>query len=199
MRARLLLLALGACSPDIATGAYLCGPEQGCPDGQVCNGADNTCVIPASAMAFACDPAAETHEPDQDAAHAASLGTLDCANATIVVTGCLAAGDGADWIAFVMRPECTTGSISAQVSSALAFEPVTIDLFDAAGTTKVASADATCPSTASPDTTGEYAACLAHPLTPGTSYTLRVAPTGDATCGGACAFNRYRLTVLGAR
>jgi hypothetical protein len=198
MRA-LAFLGLVACSPDIATGAYLCGPEQGCPSGQVCNGVDNTCVIPTSAMPFACDPATETHEPDEDATHAASLGTLDCANAPILVNGCLAAHDGADWISFVMRPDCTTGSISASIASPLAFEPVTVDLFDATGTTKLAGADATCPNTSASDTTGEYADCLQQALTPGTSYTLRVTPTGDANCGGSCAFNRYRLTVLGGR
>jgi hypothetical protein len=198
MRA-LVFVGLVACSPDIATGAYLCGPEEGCPDGQVCNGADNTCVIPTSATTFACDPAAEAHEPDEDAAHAASLGTLDCANAPILVNGCLAAHDTADWISFVMRPACTSASISASIASPLAFEPVTVELFDATGATKLAGADATCPNTSASDKTGEYAACLQLALTPGTSYTLRVSPTGDASCGGSCAFNRYRLTVLGSR
>ena len=195
MRAPILLLALAACSPDIATGAYLCGAEESCPEGQVCNGADNTCVIPTSATAFACDPMAEIHEPDQDAAHAAMLGAIDCVSQPVNINGCLANNDKDDWFTFATKPECTSQAIAASIASPIAFEPVTLELYDATGATKLATAADTCTSVQPPDLSGESTLCIAQMLTPGGAYALRVTPTGTANCAGACAFNRYRLVL----
>ena len=33
-----LLVLAAACTPSIAPGAYLCGPDAECPDGLVCDG-----------------------------------------------------------------------------------------------------------------------------------------------------------------
>ena len=199
MRAVLVCVALAACSPDISTGTYLCGAEQDCPEGQVCNGADSTCVIPSSAVPFACMAAAEANEPDQDVAHAHQLGTLACVAPLLEITGCLANGDKDDWYAFSIQAGCTSVSIDLGVASSYAFEPVTIDLADATGATVLATGSTTCANTGKPEVTGEYKYCITQMLAPSTAYTLHVKPTGDATCGGSCAFNRYRLTATTSR
>lgn len=187
--------ALAACSPDIATGAYLCGAEELCPESQVCNGADNTCVAPSTQVAFACTTVEEAREPDQDVGHAFSLGTLDCVAQPVIVNGCLAAGDHDDWIAFATRAECSTTAISLTILSPLAFEPVTVELGDATGAKLGEATAEACDRQASPDDTGTYALCLVQSLTPGQRYTLRVTPRGDADCGGTCGFNRYSLST----
>src|SRR5690606_5891048 len=46
----LVLVAAGACSPEIAPGAYLCGPERACPEGQACDGPTNICVLTSGAQ-----------------------------------------------------------------------------------------------------------------------------------------------------
>ena len=193
------IVLAAACSPAIATGTYLCGAEEDCPEGQQCNGADNTCVIPTSAVAFACDPMTETREPDQDVAHADPLGTLACVSSPLVIAGCLANGDKDDWFTFSTRADCTSVAINLSIASALAFEPVTFELADATSGAKVASGAANCANVEAPDVSGEYTYCITQMLAPGTAYTLRVTPTGDATCGGNCAFNRYRLTATTSR
>ena len=185
-----------ACSPVIATGDYLCGTEESCPEGQVCNGADNTCVIPASAEMFACDPAVETHEPDEDAAHAAALGTSRAhVSIPIVIEGCLANNDKDDWYSFATDAQCTSQQLTASLAAPIAFESLTLELFDATGATKLATAADNCTGVQSPDVSGEATLCISQMLAPGTSYTLHVTPTGQDTCGGSCAFNRYRLTA----
>ena len=198
MRTLLILALAGACTPSIATGDYLCGVQESCPDGLVCNGADNTCVIPTSAVAFACDPTAEAHEPDEDVAHADSLGLLDCVSHPIVIDGCLASHDNDDWFAFTTNPGCTSDAIDLQIDSAVGFEPVTVELFDATGATKLATGAATCQDVEPPDTDGLNSYCIAQPFTPGTALSIHVTPTGDDQCSGNCAFNRYRLTVVTA-
>ena len=188
-------LVLAACSPEIATGDYLCGIEETCPTGQVCNGADNTCVIQSVATAFACDPAAETHEPDEDVAHAAALGTLGCVSQPVEINGCLAANDSDDWYAFGTRPECTTLAVVASVASPIAFEGLTIELYDATGATKLATGQSNCEGVQPPGESGEANLCISQMLTPGTSYALRVTPTLVGNCKGNCMFNRYRLNL----
>ena len=89
-------------------------------------------------------------------------------------------------------------AIDVEIASALAFETVTVELFDATGGAKLATATA-CANKGSPETTGEYALCLQQTLTPGSSHTLHVTPTGDADCAGSCAFNRYRMTATTMR
>jgi hypothetical protein len=194
MRAAILAVVC-ACSPEIANGVYLCGAEQDCPDGLACNGADNTCVIPTSVVPFACDPLAEVDEPDQDAAHAHAFGVQDCESVPIIVHGCLAAGDADDWYTISSRPECSKAEITATLTSPYAFEPLTIQVTDATGATKLGEGAADCQDHKPPDEVGEFAFCIAQTVTPGTTYGVRVTPTGEADCGGQCNFNRYELTI----
>jgi hypothetical protein len=146
-------------------------------------------------MPFACDPVGETHEPDQDAAHAATIGPFACVSQPVVVNGCLANNDKDDWYTFATSAACVSQSFHANLGSPIAFEPVTLEIYDATGTTKLATAADNCTGLPSPDQSGTNTVCLAQMLTPGTTYALRVTPTGDANCGGSCAFNRYRLSA----
>ncbi|HEX5059005.1 MAG TPA: hypothetical protein VFV99_06575, partial [Kofleriaceae bacterium] len=77
MRALLLCIPLAACTPDVVSGSYLCGPDELCPDGQKCNGTEDkttglaadSCVIPSLARPFACTPKVDV-EPDDSMAQA---------------------------------------------------------------------------------------------------------------------------------
>src|SRR5262249_45244367 len=101
------LVALAACTPEIATDAFLCGPEQACPPGFVCNGDDNRCVTPSNAEPFGCG-GLDALEPDNDLAHAVPVGALACISPLQTIDGCLAAGDAADWFAFDAPASCTS-------------------------------------------------------------------------------------------
>ena len=152
-------------------------------------------MIPSTATTFACDPLVETHEPDQDAAHAATLGPFNCVSQPVLVAGCLANNDKDDWFTFATDPGCISQAITANLGAPIAFEGVALELYDAAGTTKLATAADTCTGIPSPDQSGTNTVCLAQMLAPGTTYTLRITPTGQGNCGGSCAFNRYRLSA----
>ena len=74
MRAALsLIVLLAACSPEIVSGAYLCGPEASCPDGQECNGEDNVCVLPGGAKPFGCGDKITEVEPNDVGAKAQKI------------------------------------------------------------------------------------------------------------------------------
>jgi hypothetical protein len=188
MRA-LWIVALASCTPDIATGAYFCGPEQSCPAGFECNGDDNRCVTPANVAPFACDPIDE-HEPDNDLAHALAVGTLTCVSPPHNIDGCLAAGDAADWFAFDVPPDCTSVEANIELAFPLAWEPLAISV--SANDGSVIGTDGDCDQ-APPS--GHQSRCLKVTLTPGSHYGTSVTPAGGGDCDGDCAFNRYTLTV----
>jgi len=201
MRAMALAFALGAgglvagslvaCTPEIVSGAYLCGPDESCPEDQVCNGPDNTCVLAAMAQPFACLPE-EEHEPDDTAAQGLALPMLDCVSSQFVDTACLADGDGADWVTFATPSVCAAVEVQVRLSFPVAFEPLMVALYDGAGATQLATS-AAC--TQGVDVPGEDQQCLTMTLTPGADYALQVTPAGGGDCDGGCAYNRYVLTV----
>jgi hypothetical protein len=188
----LALVAVAACTPDIASGSYLCGPEQDCPDGQKCDGATNTCVLPAQASAFACDPTVE-HEPDDTPSQGFSIAGLTCTSSPFLAHGCLAAGDGQDWFQVPVPAACAAVAIDLQVSFPVAFEPLSVDLFDATGATSVASGAACVHRTTIGP--GDDGACIHATLSPGATYALQIHPAGGGDCGGGCNYNRYTLTL----
>ena len=190
------LLALGACSPDIATGAYLCGAEELCPSGQVCDGATAACVVPAVATTFACDPADEVDEPDQTVGQAHTINTLACVSTPVQIDACLASGDADDWYAITIANGCTTVHLDVRIDSALGFEPVTVELRDATGATILATAATGCPNVEPAETSGERAFCItSQAVAAAGMYTLHVKPAGGLDCAGTCAFNTYRMTL----
>jgi hypothetical protein len=183
------LVVLAGCTPDIATGAYLCGPEQSCPPGFACNGPDQACVTKSTAQPFSCDDS-EQREPDNDLAHAFPVGPLTCVSPAAVLDGCLATGDPADWFAIDAPASCTAVAADLEVTYPVAWEPIALTLSATDGT--VLGTDTDCHDTVP---AGSDLRCLKVPLTPGMHYGVSVAPAGGGDCGGDCAFNRYTLSV----
>jgi len=186
----LVLVAVAACEPNITSGAYDCGQQGLCPPDYKCNGSDHTCVDPLVVEPFACDKT-ELHEPDDSAAQAFQLPTLGCISNTYIDTGCLAAGDSANWAKFATPSNCTAVAVKASIAFPIAFVPLGIQLWDLDANTMIATDDA-C-------TTGVVAAgdtqrCLLHTLENGKNYGIVVVPDGP-DCNGTCNFNRYNLTL----
>ncbi len=191
MRRALLALVLAACSPEIAPGAYLCGPEQLCPEGQACNAPDNVCVLESQAQPFACDP--DFDPPGDDTpATAISVGTLACVSPVRELDGCMAAGDDADWHAIEIPDGCTAVQIEVTLAFPIAFEELGLQLSSAGGPGTAVGTP--CGSSRAPDE-GEALRCFEMTVTPGGRYAVGVVAEGTGTCDGACAFNRYRLRV----
>jgi hypothetical protein len=190
MRALVFLgLALAACSPDIASGSYLCGPDQACPNDQACDGSNNTCVIASTAKPFACTTA-EEHEPDNTPAQGLPVGALPCVSTVFSQHGCLAPGDTQDWYTITAPTGCTALAIDIHVTYPIAFETVGVSLADANGT--MIAADKPCTVT---NSAGDDDRCLVQTITPGSSYAIQVKPAGGGDCDGRCNFNRYTLAI----
>lgn len=180
---------LAACSPDIANQAYLCGAEESCPDGFTCDAETVSCVRSDTVTTYSCI------SPNATLATAADIGQVTCGVRTVEDASCITTG-GEAWYKFTVMTGCNV-SVDAQfeVASPLAFAPLTVELRDAAGATVIETAKSSCPNVAAPDKTGEYAYCINTTLTPGMSYTVHIAPTGEANCGGNCNFNTFRFDI----
>ncbi|HUJ62127.1 MAG TPA: hypothetical protein VLX92_26655 [Kofleriaceae bacterium] len=185
MRA-LALAALAACTPDIAQGAYLCGPDMACPDGQTCNGPDGTCVVASAAQPFACDPSV-LHEPDDNPGEAFALPALGCPSAPLEVMGCLADGDPANWVSFQTPADCSDTELALSVTYPIAFESLALQLDE-----PLIAVDGACKQP--PASSGNAARCISMMLAAGQTYQLAILPNGD-DCAGDCAYNRYTLQV----
>jgi hypothetical protein len=190
MRAIVFSFGLAACTPDIVSGAYLCGPEASCPAGQVCSGRDNTCVLPSLAEPFSCESEMD-FEPDDTIVDAHLIENLGCVSALFANDACMLAGDTADWLAFVPPSVCSAVEVQARLSFPVAFEELGLELWDIDHDMPLET-DTACKQGAG---TGEVRRCLDFVLVPGTKYGIKVHPTGKGTCGGACAYNRYTLSV----
>lgn len=189
MRAFLLVLAVAACTPEIVSGSYLCGPNASCPDDQACNGPDNVCVT-ASAQPFSCEPELMT-EPDDTTDKAFSLGQLDCVSVASVLDSCMDENEAADWVAFSTRESCVGLTADVRITFPTAFEELGLELWDLDANERVA---VDLPCTFSGDS-GEELRCLKAPLVSGARYAVQVLPTGDGACEGRCAYNRYTLRM----
>lgn len=192
MRAVLFLIAVtAACTPEIVPGSYFCGPEESCPEGQACDGLTNVCELPTAAKPFACTDATEIEPNDTFAAAHSVLPGGSCASNPAEVQGCTGSGDGQDYYGFTVPPQCTTVSATARISFPLAFEPLTVKLVDEGGLT-IAEGTA-CPNDEPDD--GDTKLCLEGDVVPGGTFAVVVSATGEDTCDGACAYNRYDLSV----
>lgn len=191
MRIAWIALALAACSPEITPGTYLCGDEELCPEGQACDGLSNTCELPSAARPFECGDEIDEVEPNDAFQSAQAVGDLQCVSRVAEVHGCSRKdGSAEDWFSFAV-PSCTsTVRATARVTFPLAYEPLVLELRDANGSTK-ATADV-CASDDKHD--GDSELCLDTAVTAG-DYAIRVAGSGSADCDGACAYNRYTLTM----
>ncbi len=183
---RALLLVLVACTPDIGSGVYLCGPNEACPEGQTCDGSTNACVDPVTAIPFAC----RGNGSDDTAATASAIESVSCVSPELTELGCMNESDPANWYSFTAPAECTSVQVVARVSYPVAWETPKIVLGDASGNQLAEDTDCDQPSL-----TGDAVRCLTQTLTPGTSYTLAIEHSGNDACDGACAFNRYNLSI----
>lgn len=188
-----LALAAGACTPDIGTNTYYCGPERLCPPNLECNDANFTCELPSLTEAFACPSDSNTAEPDDDLASARDLGTLSCGTFDPLQdeAGCVPQAGDVDLYRFVYDDECSgvDPHIEVKVRFPIAHVPLTLELLDADGA--VIQEAELC--TASNDQTGMDRVCLEERLASGT-YFLRVqVPGGAPDCDGTCHYNFYRI------
>lgn len=198
MRAVVLCIGLAACTPEIVSGAYLCGPNATCPDGQLCNGAEDegaglqadTCVLASKARPFACTPELDA-EPNNTAAEGFLLQNLACVSAPFINDACMDGDDTADWLTFVAPSVCTAVEVQARLSFPEAFEVLGLELWDVDRDMQLAT-DGECAQGAD---IGLVRRCLDFVLVPGTKYGVKVLPTGEGTCNGRCPYNRYTLSV----
>lgn len=202
MRAALFAipLAAAACTPDIVPGTYLCGPDQACPEGQVCNGTEDkmaglvadTCMLPGVAQPFACTPKTASEPDDTMATGYVIQVPTTCIGKVDLGRGCMPAGDAADWVTFVAPSVCTALMVQVRLDFPLANEDLTIELWDADANTKI-TGDGECKQGLDPSSVSR---CLESVLVPGKKYGVQVNPTGEGNCGGDCAYNRYGLTLV---
>jgi hypothetical protein len=184
-----------ACTPEIGTGAYFCGPERSCPPDQACDEPTFTCVTPLSAESFRCPDGSETFEPDDELGDARDLGALVCGQALFGggTNGCIASVGQIDTYAFSGN-DCP-GARAARVGLTLrfptAFAPLELVLLDSNGT--VVGAGLSCG--AGQDFGGLDAVCLEMPVD-NAAYFVRVSLASDGpTCDGGCAFASYLLDI----
>ncbi len=183
------VLAAAACSAEIGTGTYFCGPEQFCPPDLECNPNTFSCETPGTFEAFSCPFGASVNEPDEAMADAYEL-TLECGANTEDFTLCIDDGQDVDHFSFEME-ECFGESphLSFEIRYPVALAELQLELLDDAG--QVLEVAETC--TAEQNFTGMEWKCIdIPPLEPGV-YFLRVSTTGERTCSGDCEHNQYRL------
>jgi hypothetical protein len=191
MRAMWLLVLLGACSPDITSGSYVCGAQDSCPPDQACDGVTDTCVLTAVAMPFACDMNTE-HAGDDTSATARPIPMLACVSPPYRESGCMPAGDAADWFKLTTPASCAAVEVDARLVYPVAYQGLSLELWDLT-MNSVVGTDNECPDGINDPAHVER--CINLKVTPGGYLGLVVKPSGQGTCDGACAYNRYDLSV----
>ncbi len=194
----LLVLTVAACTPEVVSGSYMCGPDRTCPEGQTCNGEfdeaaglqQETCVLESLARPFSCVPKIDL-EPDDTMDQAFLIENLGCVSAPFVNDGCMLDAETADWVTFVAPSSCVAVAVEARLTYPIAYEDLGLELWDVTANVKLTT-DEACKSNLD---TGRERRCLDYTLVPGTKYAVKVTPTGNGTCDASCAYNRYTLTV----
>lgn len=185
--------ALAACTPDIGTSTYYCGPERLCPPDLECNDANFTCELPSLVQAFECPAASNDAEPDDDLDTARDLETLSCGvfDPLQDEAGCVPAAGDVDLYKFEYDDQCSGSDphIEVKVRFPIAHVPLTLELLDDAG--QVMQEAELC--TASNDQTGMERVCLEARLSSGTYYLRVRVPDNAPDCDGACHYNFYRI------
>lgn len=181
-----LLLALTACVPEIYDGAYLCGPEQTCPEGQTCDPSTAVCQGDPPRGAFACPDGSDADEPD-DVQGDAPRRAVGCLGFPVEWTGCVTDAGDVDRTVLEIDAACVGRPLRLDVRTAIAFGQPEVTLLDASGQPLSA---ASCTTT--PGISVDAFACVATDAATATTE-VRVTMPSDGTCDGACAFNRYAL------
>jgi hypothetical protein len=189
MRRAWLLLALGACSAEIAPDTYFCGPEALCPEGLTCNGVDNICTVPSQAQAFDCDIPDRTG--DDAPAMGLPLGDLTCVSGVRELKQCLFDDDPGDWFQFDVPDNCNAVQIEARLTFPIAFEPVGIELSTEGG----APVGVDTPCEVQNQEAGQAVRCFQMTVANGSHHAIGLVHSGIENCDGACAHNRYTLNL----
>lgn len=196
MRARFAMLVaalgavLGACQPDIGSGAYYCGPERACPPDLVCDDDSATCVFESQTAPFACDPERNVTEPDDSVAAPFDAGNAGCGPA-ISQLGCTDELGDADHLRITTPPACQD-QLTVELAYSIAFVPLTVDILDADG--NVLAAGEVCDDL---DLQAQVTVCATLEVDGPAPYLVRVQPAdGAPDCDGTCGFNRYLLTIF---
>lgn len=176
MRAAILAVALAACTADIQSGTYLCGPQGQCPPGQACDPTSTRCVLPEQVEPFTCT-AGQPMGPLQCAGNASTLDCLMNADTRLHYT--------------VTTPTTCDETMTVKALFPVGLMPLQITVRDAAQA--VVATSMPCGT----DVNGTSTACLSFAATRSTTYDLEVGgamPIED--CGGNCPFNRFLLSVV---
>lgn len=190
MRA-LLFVVVAACTPSIVPGGYLCGPNQACPSGQVCDGVTDSCVLKGTEMPFTCDMGTDVPGDDSPAT-ARQLPQLQCVSPPFVAPGCMPAGDGQDWFKLSVPSVCSSVEVQAHLSYPVAYEKLSLELWDLGMNASIGT-DVPCSQSSSDP--AHVDRCITLTVNPGGEYGLVVKATTDGDCGGSCDYNRYELSV----
>lgn len=193
MRATSMLVAaaLAACSPEIAPGSYLCGPDGLCPEGQACNGPDNVCVAASQAQPFTCDPAIDPAGDDQPATGAV-LPAMLCVSVPLDRHGCMTAADAADFFQFDVPSTCGGVKVEASLVYPIAFQPLGLEL--STGGAAATRAETACPASMTA-VEGSEIVCASQTLAAGGHYAFGIVKDGAPSCDGACEHNRYTFRI----
>jgi hypothetical protein len=186
-------LAIAACTPTIDPGAYFCGPEGACPEGQACNGPDNTCVLANQALPFECGFDHTDVSGDDATATGQSVLLTSCVSPVFSTPGCLPVGDVADWFQFDVPATCGAVEVAARISFPVAFERLELQLSEENGVGQAREVPCTGGSV-NPDDP-EETRCLTATVQPGKHYAIGAVPDGTQDCDAQCKHNRYVIQI----
>ena len=196
-----LLLVFAACTPEVATGVYACGPDELCPDGLACSRdavnkdgehlVTGLCVAPGAVKQFACGQQHADVANDDSPATARTLGDLDCVSTLREAKSCLPQNDTGDFYTLTVPANCPTGNLRAAVTYPVSWQRLVLQVAKVGETP--ATVDVKCPGIQDDDNPLAKS-CLDAPVSPG-NYVIGVIADGTGNCDGDCKFNRYTLGV----
>ena len=188
----LSLLAVAACTPTIDPGTYFCGPDGACPEGQACNGPDNTCVLANQALPFECGTDFSDVTGDDATATGQNISLTSCVSPVFAATGCLPVGDVADWFQFDVPSTCTAVQVEARITFPVAFQRLELQLSEANGAGQAR--ETPCTGSQNPDAPDEVR-CLTATVQAGMHYAIGAVPDGTQNCDDQCKNNRYAIQI----
>jgi hypothetical protein len=102
------------------------------------------------------------------------------------------AGDGQDWYKLSVLSACTSVEVDVRMSYPVAYEKLSLELWDLSANAPIGT-DVQCVQSANDP--AHVDRCIKLTVNPGADYGLVVKPQSDGDCDGACAYNRYDLSV----
>lgn len=192
--AALALATTVACSPEIGSDTYFCGPEGLCPPDLRCDDNTFTCRTPILFTPFECPAESEVAEPDNDQASAFDLGVLGCGDVIMQdAPGCAPDPSDVDLIRFEYLDNCNGPDPRIVINSRfpIAHVPLTLEVIDDTGAV-VATGE---PCTPRDNFSGRDTLCI-EDRPPAGVYFIRIqTDAAGPDCGGECAFNQYLINV----